>query len=125
MSSGAQERGVVYIDRGRRIQLGAVIDDRFAARGDDPHDRCQPIASVHASCDTAPSQIHVFLGHHACGQHQTCLCQHATTGLPPIGRSRTHTGWRFFARVAAPQSGRGTHLRDGLDHQLTAGIRGG
>ena len=94
----------------------------------------QPTPSADATRDTAPSwaptwsnahararsvrhargsiagccSVQVFLEHNACGQHQTRLCQHTTTGLPPIGRSRTHTGRRSFARPTAPQSGHGT-----------------
>ena len=94
----------------------------------------QPTPSADATRDTAPSRaptcsnahararsvrhargsiagcssVQVFLGHNACGQHQTRLCQHTTTGLPPIGRSRTHTARRSFGRATAPQSGHGT-----------------
>ena len=94
----------------------------------------QPTPSADATRDTAPSwaptwsnahararsvrhargsiagccSVQVFLEHNACGQHQTRLCQHTTTDLPPIGRSRTHTGRRSFARATAPQSGHGT-----------------
>jgi hypothetical protein len=94
----------------------------------------QPTPSADATRDTAPSRaptcsnahararsvrhargsiagccsVQVFLGHNAYGQHQTRLCQHTTTGLPPIGRSRTHTARRSFGRATAPQSGHGT-----------------
>ena len=39
LSGGAQERGLVHPDRGRRVQPCRVVDDRLAASGDDPHDR--------------------------------------------------------------------------------------
>ena len=48
-------------------------------------------------------------------------------GLPPIGRSRTHTARRSLARATAPQSGHGTTraMVSTNNLQLTAGIRGG
>ena len=111
-----------------------VVDDRLAAGDDDPHDRRPAdtergrdprhravsgadLLDAHARARSVRhargsiagcSSVQVFLGHNACGQHQTRLCQHTTTGLPPIGRSRTHTARRSFGRATAPQSGHGT-----------------
>lgn len=44
----------------------------------------------------------------SCGQHQTRLTQHSTTGLPAIGRAATQVGRRSFGVATAPQPGQPT-----------------
>jgi hypothetical protein len=47
--------------------------------------------------------VHVRAGHNSCRQHQTRFTQQITTGRPPTGSSRTHTGRRSFPVAIAPQ----------------------
>jgi hypothetical protein len=57
-----------------------------------------------ASC----SSVQVRTGQSSSRQHQIRFTQQITTGRPPTGRSRTHTGRRSFAIAITPQRGQAT-----------------
>ena len=58
----------------------------------------------------------VTCGHARCPQRHTRFDQHNSTGRPPVGRSRTHTGRRACTRATAPHAAH--HRRCRALHRL-------